>query len=64
VLAGVQAAVEGLGVQLEVDGVAFQVGRLELALMGEDLVVVLPELALIVGALGGLGRDLRVAVAG
>ena len=61
-LAGVVALVEGLGVELDLGRVLLQVVVGQSALVFEDLVVVFPELALVVGALRGFGCGLRPVV--
>ena len=61
-LAGVVAGVEGLGVEFELGSVLLQVVVGQGALVGEDLVVVFPELALGIRALRGFGRGCRPVV--
>jgi hypothetical protein len=61
-LAGVVAAIEGLGVEFYLSRVLLQVVVGQGALVGENLVVVFPELALGVRALRGFGRGLRPVV--
>lgn len=61
-LAGVEALVERARIETEIRGEAFQVGRGERALVLENRVVILPELALLVGAKRRLGRGRRLRV--
>jgi hypothetical protein len=65
VLPGIQALVEGCGVQAELYGEAFQVVLAEGALIFavlllEQQIVIFPELILIGGALAGFRRPLRL----
>jgi len=57
---GVDARIEARGVEAERGGVLFQVGYAQPLLIGEEPIVVRPELSLLVGALAGLGRVLGV----
>jgi hypothetical protein len=59
---GVVAGVERLGVQTDVGGVLLQIVVGQRSLVGEQLVVILPELALFVSALRRFGRRLRTIV--
>src|SRR4051794_39713178 len=61
-LAGIEALVELVGVQAQRGGLGLELVDAELALVAEHRVVQLPELALIKGAEGGLGRLLGVLV--
>lgn len=56
------ATIEGLDIKTNVDGVLLEVIRRNRSLVLEDLVVILPELFLIVGTQGRLGRRLRPSV--
>ena len=55
-LTGSVALLEGFDVERELGGIRCEILVSQLALVGEELIVVLPKLALVVGALGGLGR--------
>ena len=56
------ALLEGLDVERELGGVLTQILVGQRPLVGKELVVVFPELALVVGALGSLGRRLCAIV--
>ena len=59
-LAAVQALVEARSVQAQLAGVALEAGNVQRRLVIKQQVVVLPELALVVGALSRLGRLLSI----